>query len=738
MYADRSVCVLEIARQADCLTMSIFDSSELSSTIKHYSQLPVSLPQINRLCQEIIPILNEAGKRRQNDPDLLARMKKAGQFLWDHLLTGQVKNKLKAAQFKELIISLDEDLITIPWELLYDGNDFLCLKFNLGRLVRTRQQQRAVQYRCAGKVLKMLVLADPTADLKSAYQEGVLIKNQFDCHRDKVKIDFKSTDIDTVYVKKNLRDYDIVHFAGHCEYDGSNRQAGGWLLSDGRLTTQDILALGESHDLRLPGLVFSNACGSAKSVIGLMDNDYQEKTYSLAAAFLFSGVRHYIGTIWQVEDPVSLEFAKEFYSRLINGSSIGECMRLSRQHLFREYGPAAICWAGYILYGDPRHRWFNPEISLSVPAAKITKAIRKYKSRILKFSLAALIVGLCLYLYAAMPLRNPAAYVLFLKANKLFDKGSNSEAISLSRSIIKSDPLFLAAYPLLANSYQRLGEREDALKYYFDYALYSEKKKDKKNLAGAYIGIAWVYQLFGDYPKAFEFYNQAIALSRESKDRLNEAVGLRKLAVWYIDKEDYDKALELLTKSSEINRENQSDNKYRYNLACDYFDLGLVFANKDDFNAAREFYKKSRVILEQMNLKAELSDYYFNLGELFLFEKQYSKAKEYYSRGLEIDELQGNKPNIASDYDMLGELYMEMGNAAEAEKYFLDSAAISRQIKLLPELASAYYNLGLLNKAKDNSVTAKEYFRQAEEIYRRIGLPVYKEIRQELIGLDAG
>jgi CHAT domain-containing protein len=235
MYADRSVCVLEIARQADCLTMSIFDSSELSSTIKHYSQLPVSLPQINRICQEIIPILNEAGKRRQNDPDLLARMKKVGQFLWDHLLTGQVKNKLKAAQFKELIISLDEDLITIPWELLYDGNDFLCLKFNLGRLVRTRQQQRAVQYRCAGKVLKMLVLADPTADLKAAYQEGVLIKNQFDCQRDKVKIDFKSTDIDTVYVKKNLRDYDIVHFAGHCEYDGSSRQAGGWLLSDGRI-----------------------------------------------------------------------------------------------------------------------------------------------------------------------------------------------------------------------------------------------------------------------------------------------------------------------------------------------------------------------------------------------------------------------------------------------------------------------------------------------------------------------
>ena len=140
MPEDKNAYVLEISRQASTLRMGIFERSELSSTIKHYSQLNVAFPQINRICQEITSILASASKTHPGEPELLAQMKKAGQFLYDHLLTSHVKNRLKTKEFKELVLSLDEDLIDIPWELLYDGKDFFCLKFNLGRLVGTRQR----------------------------------------------------------------------------------------------------------------------------------------------------------------------------------------------------------------------------------------------------------------------------------------------------------------------------------------------------------------------------------------------------------------------------------------------------------------------------------------------------------------------------------------------------------------------------------------------------------------------
>lgn len=725
--------VLEILRQDSLLAMSVFEEKELSQTLRHYSQLPVSFTEINKLCLEVISILNKVGRKGTYICDYIDSLKKTGQMLWDHLLTRSVKDRLKTTIIKNLVLTIDEELIHIPWELLYDGNDFLCLKFNLGRLVRTKEQLSPMQYRSLTSTPKMLILANPTEDLKSAYLEGVYIKNQFDRKRNEIGIDFKSTRIDTLYVKKNLRDYDIVHFAGHCEYDRDNPENTGWVLSDGRFTTTDILALGES--LPFPSLIFSNACQSAKSITEIMSPDYQEKNYSLASAFLFSGVRHYIGTIWKVEDPVGVVFAKEFYTQLIKGASIGECMRLSRLRLIKEYGITAISWASYLLYGNPNFILFRRKVR---PAAlKFKRDFSRYKKQMARLTLAAFIIFIIIFLYLWLPTRNPTTYFLFLRSKKLFLKGNNQEVSLLCEQIIKKDPGFLAVYPLLADSYHKLGKRDLALKYYFEYARFSEKRKENKHLVSAYLGIGWIYQLKGDYPKAFDFYNKAIALSRENKDTLNEATGLRRLAEWYTDKKEYNKALELLTRSSEINRQRQHIYGHRYNLACDYFDIGLVFINKDDYVTAREFYKKSRILFEKFKLDSELSDCYFNIGETYFYEKQYQKALDSYLQGLNIDRIHNNKFNMASDYNMLGELYVEMDNLDEAEKFFTQSITIAKQIDAPLELASAYHNLGLLYKEKGQKNKAREYLRLAQEIYSRIDTLDYQEVKQALLELES-
>jgi CHAT domain-containing protein/tetratricopeptide (TPR) repeat protein len=725
--------VLEILRQEKRLAMSLFEQEKLVATLRHYSQCPVEFAEIEKLCQEVISILSKTDRTGALEPDLIRDLKKTGQLLWDHLLTRPVKDKLKTTKILDLILSIDEELIDIPWELLYDGTNFLCLDFNLGRLIRTREQAAPVEYRDSPGVLKMLILANPTNDLKSAYLEGVNIRNQFDRKRNSVLIDFKSTSIDKLYVKKNLCDYDIVHFAGHCEYDTEAPENTGWVLNDGKFTAHDILAMGSTASL--PALIFSNACHSAKNSGNSRYSDYREKNYSLASAFLFSGVRHYLGSIRKMEDTMSLAFAKEFYAHLISGETVGESVRLSRLSLIKQYGITAIHWAGYLLYGDPNFVLFRTKARQA--ALKSKRDIRSLKKIIARFSLAVSLAALGIYLYMWLPTINPNTYFLFLRSQKLFHEGGNREVISLTQRIIKKDPLFLAAYPLLAGTYQRLGEPGEALKYYFDYALYSEKRGDRKNLASAYNSIGWIYHLQGQYPKAFDFYNKAITVSRENRDRLNEAVALRKLAVWYIDKKDYGRALELLTKSSEINRQRQYLYEHRYNLACDYFDIGLVFSNKDDFAAAREFYDKSRLIFDKLKLKNEISDCYFNTGEVFLFEKQYQKALDYYLKGLAIDKLQDNRSNLAGDYNMLGELYMEMDNWREAENFFNQAVLISQEINARADLAGAYYDLGLLYKKLGRKNKAREYFRQAQEIYRVIDVSLYQEIKEELLGIDS-
>lgn len=730
MAQDTGTLVWEIVHEAQALKMSICEQRELVQTIRHYSQCSVSFAEVQALCQEMTSVLSRTDKGGIIDAESLSRLKKAGGLLWGQLLTRPVKDRLRSTIIRDLVLTIDEELVSIPWELLYSGEYFVCLRFNVGRLVRTKKQPPEAAHRSAASSLKMQIIADPTGDLRASYREGLHIKNHFDRSRSRLKIDLKSTSVDTLYVKKNIRDYDIVHYAGHCEYTAETPLDTGWVLSDGKFTAQDILALGEG--VSLPSLVFSNSCCSAKTAAQPIGQDYQEKAYSLAAAFLFAGVKLYIGAIWKIEDPTSFIFAREFYARLIKGEPVGQCVRLARLRLIRECGLTNIHWASYLLYGDPAFFPFGFRQKQKALPFVFKKKPGFYRQAALKASLllSAFSVGIWLFLW--LPNLNPSTRLLFAKSQRLSAAGMNQEAVLACSQILQRDPAFLSAYPLLAEACQRLGRREEALRYYFAYALQSQKKHAYSKLADAYIRLGWMYQQSGDYPRAFVFYGKAIDTSNKRGDKLHEAVGLRKLAVWYIDKENYDKALELLTKSSEINRERSRNREHRYNLACDYFDIGLVFSDKDDLKAAKEFYGKSQALFERMKLKNELSDYYFNLGEICLSENDYQKALDCYKKGLAIDEAQGNRPNIAGDYNMLGELYAQTGNVDEAEKFFRRSVLLCQEINASLELASAYLNLGSLYKQGGEKDKAIEYLSRAQAIYRKVDTPDFQRVSREI------
>ncbi len=730
MFQEQNALVLEILKHGKGLKMSIFEQQDAALTVRHYSQCAVSFSQIEKFCLELTLLLNSANKKGLLENDAFVSLKKIGQLLWDHLLTGQVKDRLRMCQNRDLILSLDEELIDIPWELLFDGREFLSLGFNLGRQVRTKQRPHGAEYRGFSNRPKMLILVNPTNDLKSAYREGLYIKDRLSAARKRLTVDFKSTRVDTLYLKKNLRDYDIVHYAGHCAYDQDNPRNSGWMLNDGRFTIGDITAMGET--MPLPSIIFSNACQSAGGVSGSLHPDYQKKAYNLAAAFLLSGVRHYIGTVRRIEDEVSFSFAKEFYSLLLRGRTVGECIRMSRARLIREYGTHSIFWAGYLLYGAPNLVLFQTRGGRRhVPAKRdFSGWKRPLAAALASGSVIVFFIIMALWL----PSLNPGSYYVFRESRALFQQGKNREALLTGRILIRKEPNFLPAYPVLAGASQRLGRSEDALKYYSEYAFFSERKKDYKSLADAYINIGWLYYQQGKNEKARDFYARALSLARERSDRLHEAQAMRKMAVWHMDREENNEALALLTKSSEINRSRRSK-EHAYNLACDYFDMGLVFFNKEEPATAREFYEKSLKLFQALKLRNELSDCYYNIGEIYLFEKQYEKALECYMKGFDIDSSQDNKPNLAGGYGMIGELYMEMGDMEKAERSFNKEIEISREIQAPLELASAFRNLGLLNKQKGKIDKAREYFRLAQEIYYPLNPVEYEKIGKDLLDL---
>jgi len=723
--------ILEVFKQGDSLKMSLFGQGQTAPTLRHYSLVAVSFDELISLSADLTGVLNRPARDQASKFDQLRSLQKIGQLFWNYLLSRSIKEKLKDTPPCVLTLSLDEELIYMPWELIFDGAQFLSLKFSLGRLVRSKGDPALLQYRDLAESLKMLILADPNADLKSAYSEGLSIKNQFSHKTRKVYVDFKSTNISNAYVKKNICDYDIVHFAGHCEFDKKEPQRSGWVLSDGLFKVEDILRMGESCSL--PALVFSNACHSAEENTGLIDPGYQRASYGMASAFLFAGVRHYIGTIRKIEDTPSLVFAREFYAQLISGVSVGESMRLAKIKLVNEFGLFNLHWVNYLLYGDPGFVFFkfhrHREHKRKFPAV--------YKKAVIKTALAVFFICSAILLAVCLPKLNPAAIYLFLNSQAEYRKGNNQSAIGLGERLISKDQNFLAAYPIIANAYQRLGNKDRALKYYYDYVLKSGKLDNNKHLIQAYVKLGWFYQLDGQFAKAWEFYDKAMDLSRRLDDKSNEALVLRKMAVWHIDQNNLDQALDLLTKSVSINLERCRNFENARNLACDYFDIGLVFVNKNDYAAAKSFYEKSRKIFERLNLKNELSDCYFNLGEIYLFEKEYSKALDYYSRGLKTDQKQNNKVNLASGYNMVGELYMEIDDLAKAEAFFKDSAKLAEEIDSRLDFAGVNYNLGLLYRRQGKKSMAREHWRKAQEIYRLVDSDKYQEVRIQLLALDS-
>ena len=730
MSEQKEHVILEINKQNSALSMALYDARDSFSTLRHYSQLHCAFAAIENVYQEISILLRRQSRSQAQEIEASKELKKAGQFLWDHLLTKSVKERLEGCREADLTLCLDEEVIFIPWELLYSGEEFLCLAHNVGRVIKTKHSVSTPRYREQKESVNMLILANPTNDLPSAYREGLKIKNAFDQHRSRFSIDFKSTLIDTLFVKKYLRDYDIVHFAGHCEYNRKHPEKSGWVLSDGAFTVHDIAALGET--LSLPSLVFSNACLSAQVPQGSMDSGGQEKTFGVASAFLYAGVRHYIGSIQRIEDEASLVFAKAFYAQLLVGKSMGACVRSARRVLIEKRGVLSACWASYLLYGDPHYSFFRTQPRLGRAKKALVSSYKKWLIAALTF---IFLCGATVAVTAWLPSVHPSTFFLHYKSQRLFLAGKNTQAIAHAQRIIQKDPLFLAAYPLLADASRRLGDKSEALRYYFAYIRASERRNDQHHLSAAYIALGWFYYLNGEYPKAGEFYQKALTLTQQSHDTLHQADVLGKLALLDLDKKNFDAALLLLTKSSEINRQYQHNEKYRYNLACDYFNLALLFSEKDDLVTAREFYDKSFTLFNNLKLTHELSDYYFNIGEMYVFQKEYQKALDCYGKGLAIDSIQGNLPSIAADYNMFGELYLKMEDCSQAESYFIKAMVLARSIDALPELASAYYNLGLVHKTNGKTNEARQHFQEAQQVFRHLDDARFREVQEELANL---
>lgn len=294
---------------------------------------------IDTLVAELDAVLTRATRWGDEDQGSAAMCRRAGELLFDLVLPRPVKHALRGLQGGVVALHLDPTspwLMSLPFELMHDGENTLGERFGLGRTIEEGSQ--AASPRAGGRAL---VICDPRGDLIGAYHEGLTVRDEL-CAMG-FAVDLRSTEVTALDVLRLIRDYELVHFAGHGErsageYCGAAR---GWWLKDDVLTATMLTELAGGRPL--PALVFSNACRS----LAVDENG------GLAAAMIKGGARHVIGTTHEVPDEVAALFALLVFEGLRAGVPVGVAVRDARLGLRARYGSSSVYGGAWVLFGDP-------------------------------------------------------------------------------------------------------------------------------------------------------------------------------------------------------------------------------------------------------------------------------------------------------------------------------------------------------------------------------------------------
>ncbi|KPA19326.1 CHAT domain protein [Candidatus Magnetomorum sp. HK-1] len=349
-----NIIYLNASVENEHVKINLYESGEI---IRKDEYISVDIIQLEKKWYSIIQSINSAAST-ETGPCELDIIKAFGMTLGDKLLPLSFKKKLKTTKASYLNLALDESLINIPWELIFISDEFLCQRFNMGRSITSHSQEASGNQRQLNSFMDMWIIVNPEGNLTGAEEEGrKLIEMNKDNSWLHTDLDTEATKITPTIVASRIRSYDIFHFAGHADFYKDQPEKSGWRLWGGCLSAQEISCMKEGSSM--PSLVFSNACQSALTENWKIKKKQSTSFFSLVNAFLLTGVRHFVGSFWNIGDKNACEFANVFYQELYKGQSIGESVRLARQSILKnEHCANDLTWAAYIMYGDPTTIYF--------------------------------------------------------------------------------------------------------------------------------------------------------------------------------------------------------------------------------------------------------------------------------------------------------------------------------------------------------------------------------------------
>jgi pimeloyl-ACP methyl ester carboxylesterase len=308
-------------------------------------------------------------------------------------LCGLLSRLLVPHDFREVlstgpfVFEVDRAMARIQWELLASqlragaAPELLALSTPVARQLRTTYSPSPTPPQRPRRELRALVIGDPgdpakRQDLPGARREALQVCQVLRSRNVDVTARIGAPSVpregplhdvepaDRLDVLGLLLEggFDIVHYAGHGDFDADRPDRVGWVFSGGLLTPGELERV--EH---VPSIVVANACLSARTSQAILGEQPEGDSRteagllpSLADEFFRLGVRNYIGTAWEVNDYGAELFARVLYESLIPNAhqaranaSFGEAVLNARRMLRNRRATFGPLWAAYQHYGDP-------------------------------------------------------------------------------------------------------------------------------------------------------------------------------------------------------------------------------------------------------------------------------------------------------------------------------------------------------------------------------------------------
>ncbi|MEI8013182.1 MAG: CHAT domain-containing protein, partial [Candidatus Omnitrophota bacterium] len=523
---------------------------------------------------------------------------------------------------------------------------------------------------------KMLVLADPCGDLSGAQKEAKVIRAELD-KNGQVVVTTKTANITLDFVKKHIRDYDVLHYAGHADH-GQSHDISGLRLADGCFSVNDIIKLGVTAPL--PALIFCNACQSAHD----NSDDMSRGIFGIANAFLTSGVRHYVGCLWKIPDRESVTAAQLFYRSVFSGTTVGEALRLTRLELIRQYGWSSLVWASYVLYGDPSIVFGVSSETPSIPSCKSSN-LKKVILVIVAVFLLAVGISLAAFNYNRPP--EPPAIVI----DDFIVPSTQKKDMSLTFDVLNELKKISSANLVVAQQ----ASGANFTKARVRRAVHSEVEKND----GQIRLIVKVLDPASDKIISLKEFTvkEGAGSAKEIAERI---LDLTKVG---------------LSKAEEVELTRRPDeNPEAHRLLSRSWDL----FTKGDFSGSLQLCEQIKKI------DPENRDLYKRMGNIYDRLGKREKALDAYFKYADLCKKSNDLKNLANAYINMGWIIQIMGDAELAYKHFDKALQIAQLGGYSYETAKALSQLGSWYSQKKDLVKAKELLLKAIEINQN-SLPDY-------------